>query len=514
MSKKTIIKSTILIFTLTIITKIVGFGKTIIMASYFGADLNSDAYYFSSTIVANVLYMITTSIGISFLPIYVKVRESDGRDRSMQYAAETLILMSLFAVVLTLVVIITSPILISVFAPTYNGSQFDNTVLYLRIMAGGIVFALLTNIYLNLLNGEKVYGFSNVSGIINSVVLILMIIVFSPRIGIMSAVLALPISYVAQFITLSFHGKKYVDFRLKRNPWNDLTKILLIQALPILLSNATIELNQMIDKTLLVSIEDGAVSAVHYSTVLYQFASSIVSIPISTVIFTEISELVAKNELDSIKRLIKDTLHATFLIGIPITLVMLIYPETIVDIAFGHGHFTKYAVTRSSIGLFYYGLCLIPTCIKQVMTKAFYSFHDTKSPMLLSILEVAVNIGSSIVLSNLMGLAGVVLGTAIATTTFSLIQIIVFNKTKIQLEFGLEWKAYIVISICTAVAGGLGYIVSQVLPKNIFGFVLLSALVFSTFYSFLCIMHDRMLKTLFMKIKSLVKKNSDIRKNV
>lgn len=506
MAKKTIIKSTILIFALTIIAKAIGFGKSIIMASYFGADLNSDAYYFSSTLVANVLYMITASIGISFLPIYVKIRETDGRERSSQYTAETLIVMLGIAIILTALVIIAAPLLITIFAPTYTGQQFDTTVLYLRIMAGGIIFALLTNIFLNLLNGEKVFGFSNISGIINSVVLILMIVVLSPRMGIMSAVLALPISYVAQFLTLSFRGRKFVDFRLKRNPWNESTKILLIQALPILLSNATIELNQMIDKMLLVSIEDGAVSAIHYSSVLFQFATSIVSLPISTVIFTELSELVARNELDTTRRLIKNTLHAAFLIGVPVTLVMLIYTGPIINIVFGHGHFSDYAVSRSAIGLFYYGFCLIPTCIKQVMTKAFYSVHDTKIPMILSILEVTLNIGASILLSRFMGLAGVVCGTAVATITFSIIQIAVFSKKKVFLEFKTEWNVYLKLMLCTAIAGVSGYYVSLALPQNILGFVILSVLVFAIFYIILYLMKDKMLKVMMNKGKSIIRK--------
>lgn len=506
MAKKTIVRSTILILSLTIIAKVIGFGKSIIMASYFGADLNSDAYYFSSSLVANVLYMITTSIGISFLPIYVKIRENEGRERSRQYTAETLIMMSFIAVILMVIVIITSPLLIRLFAPTYSGSQFEKTVLYLRIMACGVFFALLTNIFQNLLNGEKVYGFSNISGIINSIVLILMIIVLSPKMGIMSAVLALPISYAVQFLTLFFKGRKYVDFRIKRNPWNEYTKILLIQAMPILLSNATIELNQMIDKMLLISIEDGAVSAVHYSAVLYQFASSIVSIPISTVIFTELSELVAKKEFDNIRHLVKDTLHAAFIIGLPVTLVMLIYSEPIVNIAFGHGHFSDYAVSRSAIGLFFYGFCLIPTCIKQIMTKAFYSVQDTKIPMTLSLLEVSLNIGASILLSRLIGLAGVVCGTAIATITFCIIQIIVFSRKKVALLFKTEWKVYLSMILCAAIAGVLGYFFSLVLPKNIFGLIILSFAVFVVFYIILFFMHDKMINVMIKKGKSVLKR--------
>lgn len=512
MAKKTIIRSTVLILVLTIIAKVIGFGKSIIMASYFGVDLNSDAYYFSSTLVANVLYMITTSIGISFLPIYIKIREKEGRIRAGQYAAETLIMMSIIAIILTVLVILMAPLLITILAPAYTGQQFDNTVLYLRIMSGGIIFALLTNIFLNLLNGEKVFGFSNISGIINSVILILMIIVLSPQLGIMSAVLALPISYVAQFLTLLFKGRKYVDFRLKRNLWNESTKILLIQALPILLSNATIELNQMIDKMLLVSVEDGAVSAVHYASVLYQFAVSIVSIPISTVIFTEISELVARNEHETIARLIKDTLHAALLIGIPITIVTLIFSAPIVDIVFGHGHFTNYAVSRSAVGLFFYGFCLIPTCIKQIMIKAFYSLHDTKIPMVLSMLEVALNIGASILLSRFMGLAGVVCGTAVATITLSIIQILAFNKKKVFLNFRTEGKVYLKLIACTVIVAGLGYAICNVLPKNIVGFVILSVIVFAVFYSILYVMCDRMLNVMIIKSKKVILKQIRERK--
>lgn len=488
---KSIISSTVLIFVLSILAKLVGFVRSMLMASYFGAGLESDAFYLAQSLVSNVLYMITASIGVSFLPVYVRIREQKGRDEAREYTGETILLMSLFALALMFIVIAAAPLIIRLMAPEYEDAQRDDTILYLRIMALGIVFSLLTNIFTNLLNAEKTYGYSSILSILNTILLIVLLLVFGKRYGIMVAVIAVPLGGLLQFLVASLRSKKFFSARIKKNPWNPNTKILIVQALPILFSNATVEINQFVDKLLLVRIEDGAVTAVHYAGVLFQFASNLLSIPISTVMFTEFSEMVSKNDEEGIRRRLREAFHVILLLGIPVTIVMLFFTQPIIRIVYERGNYTEAAVLKTAAGLFFYAFCVIPTCLNQTLTKAFYAMEDTKTPMILSVLAVILNIGSSILLSIFMGLSGVVAGTAVSGITFAVVRLIVFSKKKISLHFHEDLGAYLKVLAAGVPAGLAAFFLGGQTKLSFFLFVLYVAIVFAVFFLLLLILKDR-----------------------
>ena len=488
---KSILRSTALIFILSIIAKLVGFVKSMIMASYFGAGLESDAFYLAQSFVSNVLYMITASIGISFLPVYVRLREQKGRDEAREYTGETVLLMSLFSLLLMFLVIAAAPLIVRLMAPEYEELQRNDTILYLRIMSLGIVFSLLTNIFTNLLNAEKVYGFSNIVAILQTVLVIAALFFLGKRYGIMVAVIAVPAGFLLQFAVLALRSGKFWSRKIKRNPWNVNTKVLVLQALPILFSNATVEINQFVDKILLVRIEEGAVTAVHYAGVLFQFASNLLSIPISTVMFTEFSELISKNDEEGIRKRVKEALHVILLVGIPVMIVMLFFTQPIIRIVYGRGNYTETAILNTAAGLFFYSFCVIPTCLNQILTKAFYAMEDTKTPMVLSILGVIVNIGSSILLSHFMGLAGVVAGTAVSSLIFAVVRILVFSRKKIRLYLHKSIVVYLKVLAAGIPAGVLAFFLGRQTKISFFLFALYVAAIFAVFFLMLLLLKDR-----------------------
>ena len=73
--KRDILKATVTVFVLTLIAKAIAFGKSVLQASYFGATIETDAFNLSSGFVNNILYMITTALAVSFVPIYVKSKK-------------------------------------------------------------------------------------------------------------------------------------------------------------------------------------------------------------------------------------------------------------------------------------------------------------------------------------------------------------------------------------------------------------------------------------------------------
>lgn len=431
--KKSILKSTILVMCLTIVAKLFGFFKSVIQASVYGSNKLTDAFNIANGVVSDIIYMITTAIAFAFVPIYISKKKNDGINSTKRSTAVVVTSLGLMALVMSFFLMLSAPVIMRIIAPAYRGNQLKITILFFRIMVIGIVFSLETSIYQNILNAEKKFGFSAFTSIINSVTLILFIVIGYKSFGIYALVFAIPCSLILQFICLYFMGRGYGKITLKYGIKDKTVRILMLQALPVLISNATLQINQAVDRALLISVEIGAVTAVSYGAILYQFVSSIIGMPISSVIYTELSEQSADKNFDAIKQCLNSVIKVLSIICIPIMIFIFFFSKDIVEIVYGHGNYTKRAIMQSAEGLALYGLCLLPVVIKQVLTETFYSLHDMKYPMIIGIFEVITNITLSVVLTPVFGIAGVVGATAIACIIFMIIVYFAFSKKYIKI---------------------------------------------------------------------------------
>ena len=421
-----LIKDTGKIFILSLIAKFIGFLKSIIQASFYGATIETDAYNMASGIVSNILYMLATAIAAAFVPIYIQ-KKTENHSESRKFSTIILTVTALFSIVLFVFFEGFAPFAMKLAAPSYVGEIFEKTVLYFRVLAVSFVFMILVSLYQNLLNAEKVYGYASVSSIINSVVLIGMVLGLNKVFGIWALVVAVPVSYAIQFIVLSIRGRKYGTLSFRYGLRDEGIKLVVAKALPILISQATVEINQVIDRALLSNVEYGAVTAVSYSATLYQFASGILILPISTVIYTELSENVAKKQMETLWFQLNKACKMAVLVCLPVMMITSFVSKDIVYVVYGHGRFDDIAVNQTAVGLFAYIFCLIPAMLKSVISKAYYALNNTKSPMILGVMEVILNITLSVLLVKYYGILGVVGATAIASFVLVLVMMVNFK---------------------------------------------------------------------------------------
>lgn len=236
---------------------------------------------------------------------------------------------------------------------------------------------------------------------------------------------------------LYLRGRKFGIISVRYGVRDEAVKMLVFLSLPILLSQATVEINQVVDRALLTSVAEGAVTSVSYAAVLYQFAMHVINIPISTVMFTELSEAGAECNYERMRELLIDIYKIIVLVCLPVIVVVSFMSSNIVTIVYGRGRFDSQAILQTATGLFGYIYCLIPVVVKNVLTRAYYGLNDTKRPMVMSVLEVALNITLSILLAGKFGIIGVVGATAISSLVFIAVMLVNFEKAYFRV---LYWK--------------------------------------------------------------------------
>lgn len=504
--RKRLFKATGMVFLLSLIAKIIGFSKSMIEASYYGASFEMDAYNVSNGFVSNVLYMLTTAIAVAFLPLYIQ--HSTKENKRKKFATRSITALCLLSLLLTILLLLSAPVIVRVIAPSFDFDQRELAAKYFRILALGIVFSLAANMFTSVLNSEKRFGFAALSSIINSIVLICFIIALSSQIGVWALVIAMPVSFFAQWIILYCIGKKYAYISLRYGLHDESIKLLVLQAMPILLSQATVEINQVVDRALLSGIETGALTAVSYSAVLYQFVTALISTPVSTVMFTELSEAGAAHDLNTMKSLLLDSFKLLIFVCIPIIIITVFCANDIVSFVYGHGRFGSSAIRQCTEGLSMYILCLLPSSIKSVLSRAYYGLNDTKRPMIFGIIEVILNIGLSVLLVKRFAIWGVVGATAISSFAFVIIMILNFNRIYIktvELKNIIScWKVGIG-TICILV---LLYILKRTVQfAPLLNFAINTVAAFSVYFGILILLKDGSMKYLLSHLRQLFKKS-------
>lgn len=507
MKKNSVLKATALVFGLSLIAKLIGFAKSIMQASIFGTSMETDVFNVSNGFVSNILYMLTMAVAVAFVPLYIQ-HKTRSREDGRKFGTRTITTLFLVAIAISLFLIVFSPVVVKVIAPSYSGEAYQLTIKYFRVLCLGICFSLAAHLFTNLLNAEKVYGYSAFGSIINSIVLIALMMFFSRTLGVWSLVISVPISFVLQWLMLYYKGKRYAAISFRYGIRDESLKILLIQAIPILISQATVEINQVVDRALLTSIGVGALTAVSYSAVLYQFASTLVSTPLSTVMFTELSEAGAKKDNAAIKRILKNCYRVLLIVCIPIVAVIFFCSGDIVRIVYGHGRFTAEAVQQCAVGLQMYGLCLFPVCIKTVLSRAYYGLNDTRRPMVIGMLEVALNIGLSVALVKPLGIIGVVGATGIASVVFIIVMLIDFNKKYMKVLSSSSLNACWKILVSGVIAVVVLALANRVfLVNSLVDFIVKTLLTFAVFLVLLLALKEKTTKSILGKVLRRVRRS-------
>ncbi len=449
--KNSILKDTILVFALSLASKVIAFVKSVIQASYYGSTLQTDVYNITNEMVSNFLVLFSTALAVSFVPIYIRKKNDDGPEGARTFATRTITAMTLFALLIFLVLEIAAPLIMRIVAPAYSGEVLGLSVTYFRVLVTGLVFSLIASIYQSLLNSERIYGYANVSSVINSVIMIAVICIFAHSLGIWAMVIAVPVSCLAQLLVLGIRGRKYGGLSFSNGIYDKDIGIMVAAAVPILIGQASVEINQVVDRALLTSVEDGAVTSVTYSAILYLFVSGIIVASISTVLFTELSEAGAQKDMDRMQNILKRVFVIVIIICLPITIITLFTSMDIVNIVYGHGRFEEKAIEQTSTGLAAYIICLLPMTVKNVVLRAYYALNDTKRPMVIGIIEVAINIALSILLVRYWGIFGVVIATAIAAIVCVVVLLIDFIRNKLYNYKPNSCKVYLKITAAVSV---------------------------------------------------------------
>jgi putative peptidoglycan lipid II flippase len=216
---------------------------------------------------------------------------------------------------------------------------------------------------------------------------------------------------VVQLPLLYREGFRYRPILSFKDP--GMREILLLMG-PGTLGLAAAQVNLVVNTILALGEGDGAVSALTFAFRLMYLPIGIFGVSVATAALPEVARHAASGALDEMRRTISSSLRMMLMLSVPATVGLMALSSPIVELIFQRGEFTSEGTRMTALALFCYAPGLIGYSAVKIASPTFYALNDSRTPVLVSVGTIALNLILNITFVRLFGFQGLALGTALA----------------------------------------------------------------------------------------------------
>lgn len=464
-------KAALLVMIITVISKIVGFVREIVLSYVFGASAITDAYLISQTIPLTIFSFISTGIATGFIPIYSKIQQNDGKhyaDKFTSNLSNSLLLLA--TIIVAFVLAFTQPV-VKMFASGFSGETLELAVSFTRITVFGVYFTAVLYIFSGYLRVYEHYLAPALIGFPMNLIVICSLFI-GAKTNVFVIAFGSLLAIASQLVVLiPFLRRTSYQHQIVVNVKDKYLKEMFLIALPVIIGTSVNEINVLVDRTLASRIAVGGISALNYARRLNGFVQGIVVVSLTSVMFPIISKMAAAENIKGLKQTVNEAMASMSLLIIPATIGAMVFAEEIVALLFGRGAFTAEAITMTGNALFYYSIGMIAFGLRDVLSRAFYALQDSKTPMINATIGVVLNIALNIILSRYMGIGGLALATSISAIVAVVLLFTSLRRKIGGLGLSNLVKSFTKIGLASVIMGVIargGYnFLTQILGQNL-----------------------------------------------
>ena len=420
---------------LTMISRLLGFVRDILIAAALGTGAVADAFFVAFRF-PNLFRRLfgEGAFNAAFVPLFAKKLEGEGMDSARGFAEDAMAGLAALLVVLSAICMLAMPWLMLLLAPgfTETPEKYDLAVLLTQITFPYLVCMCLVALISGVLNSLHKFWVAAATPILLNVVLTAVVALAmvagtagQPEAGMILAVGVLVAGIVqlaAVWIAMHRSGMR---LRLKRPRLTPDMRRLVALGVPGLVSGGITQINIMVG-TVIASLQAGAVSYLYYADRLYQLPLGIVGVAVGVVLLPDIARRLRAGDDAAVMDSQNRSLEFALMLTLPSAVALAIAAEPIVRVLFERGAFKAADTEATALALAAFAWGLPAFVLQKVFQPGFFAREDTRTPMRYAMINMAVN-------------------TAGAIALFYLFQ-------------ALGWRPYLGIAIATSIAGWLNAI--------------------------------------------------------
>lgn len=483
-NSKKLVGGAIYIVIFSLIGKVLGFLRESFIAARFGATLELDAFSLSQSAIAMIASIITAAIATTFIPMLQKVESELGEEKKLYFTSNMIAIVSVLSLIATAIVVLIAPQISFLFTFDKSYEGFDLITNLIVLSAPSIIFSALTGIFMGYLQYEGSFAVVGAIAIPLNLVNIFYLLFFSKDLGIKGLTVAGVIAVLMQVVFLIPSAiKKGYRPKLVFDLKDKYVLNAVVLSLPVFVSSSIDNINSIINRSIALRMKEGSVSVLSYANRLNIMIIGIFITAITAVIFPVMSRAFGSNNIKEGKKVVYESIKLVLLLTIPAAIGMFIMARPIVEIAFLHGKFTMQNAVDTTLTLRCYSLSLVSLSLISVLNRAFYALSDTKTPFIVGIFNVIMNISINLLVAKNFGTEGLAASVSISTSITSVILFIILRKKLGRLGTKSYIKTFIKSIMASFTMGVFCLIYFEIEKLNILSstfskFIILSIVVF------------------------------------
>ena len=422
----------------TLLSRILGYLRDILIAIFLGTGVLADAFFIAFRIPNTFRRLFSEgTFNAAFVPSYAS-EIVKGKKQSNKFANNIFNLLFLGLLFLVLIVQIFMPAFVSIIAPGFveNVEKMELAISLTRITFPFLLFVCLASFFSAILNSHNKFAAASAAPIILNIILI-GVLLFSKLLGdnlVFYLSYGVSFSGFLQLVFLYKFVRKFyslkLDFKIKTN---SKIKVFFKKLLPSIFASGVTQINILVG-TIIASFQASAVSYLYYADRIYQINLAIAGIAIGVVVLPQLSKYIQTKKKSKIHLIQNKALELSLFLTLPASAALLIASEEIISALFGYGSFDQVSVLNSGKALYYFALGLPAFSLIKVFSSFFFANQDTKIPFYISLFSVLINIVISISYFNEIGFIIIPIATTISSW-FNAILLFAFLKNRDLFSF-------------------------------------------------------------------------------
>jgi putative peptidoglycan lipid II flippase len=420
--RRSFARNTAIFSGLTGLSRVAGLMREVLASAFFGLTPAFSAFTFAFAIPNVVRSLFADSaLSAAFVPIFTELQEEGKKREAFRLASTLLMVILVVLTVITILFILTAGWLVPAISPGKFSDAADHLAVgFSRVLFPIVLILGLNGLVVGILQAYDHFTIPALSALVWNIVIMVFMVgarplfhgdeqLYAYAIGILvgTAVqfaMALPV-----LKTVGFHFEWSFDWRDPR------VKRVFVLMLPVTLGLGLINFNALANYYLAGFVSEEGPRAIEAAFRLYMLPQGMFSVAIATVLFPQLSRLAARHDLAGLRATIGNGLRLIFLMLLPAAAATAVLAVPMIRLVYQRGEFTAADTELVATALFWFSFSLPFSGVNLLLTRSFFSLQKPWMVTYLSVANLVVNVGVSILFVVAgFGIGGVVAGTAIA----------------------------------------------------------------------------------------------------
>lgn len=415
-----------------VLSRVLGLVREMVISHQFGTSRALDAYRAAFSIPDLIFALIAGgALGSAFIPTFTSYLAQHKEDEAWQVASAVLNLAFLCLTSAALIVGIFAPQLVPLIVPGFvnDADSLSLTTDLVRIMLISPILAGISGIVMGILNSYQHFLLPALAPVVYNLGIIGGAVLLAPSMGVRGLAVGVACGAALHLLIqlpglLRLSGSYRAVLGLQHPGVREVGRLML----PRVFGLAAMQVNYVVNTILASLLKAGSLAALTFAWQLTMLPWGIFAMAISTVSFPTLAAAAAREEMEALKTTLSAALRTILYLTLPAGVGLFVLREPLVSLLFQRGQFDADSTQAVSWALAFYAPGLFALAVTEILTRAYYALHDTRTPVLIAVTTVAINVALSLAFIGPLGHGGLALAATLANTGETVVLLAVLRR--------------------------------------------------------------------------------------